>query len=229
MKAPLFPLSPETGKPERSQLPYTLIFPVYLLLFFITERLITDQYWVSYLPLDDKIPFCEWFVIPYVLWYPFLIVTGFFLMFRDPVGYKRYMLFIAVGFYGACLVYVLFPNGQNLRPDPLPRENFLTAIIGWLYAHDTNTNVLPSIHVIGSMGACFALRNTPALRHHWIRPAAAVFAAAVTASTVFIKQHSVLDILAAIPFSVLTYWIVYHLGWPRLRAQARQQAASRNR
>ena len=46
---------------------YMLYIPVYLLLFFIVEQLVpsTCDYWVSYLPLDDLIPFCEYFVVFY--------------------------------------------------------------------------------------------------------------------------------------------------------------------
>ena len=35
---------------------YLLIWLVYLTLFAIAEHVVTDNYWVSYLPLDDKIP-----------------------------------------------------------------------------------------------------------------------------------------------------------------------------
>ena len=50
---------------------HVLFLPVYLISFFIVERVVpTEGYWVSYLPMDDKIPFVDWFVIFYALWYP---------------------------------------------------------------------------------------------------------------------------------------------------------------
>ena len=57
--------------------------PVYLAMFFIIEHFITDNYWATQTPLDDAIPFCEWFVFPYDSW-SFLLVgfnifaSGFF-------------------------------------------------------------------------------------------------------------------------------------------------------
>ncbi len=45
---------------------YLLIWIAYLVLFYIAEHVVTDHYWVSYLPLDDKIPFCRYFIIPTV-------------------------------------------------------------------------------------------------------------------------------------------------------------------
>lgn len=52
-----------------------LYVPVYLIWFALAERMVptTDGCWVSYLPLDDKIPFLPGFILAYVLWYPFLI------------------------------------------------------------------------------------------------------------------------------------------------------------
>ena len=78
-----------------SHLIYVAILPAYLCLFFLAERLVVDHYWVSYLPLDDKIPFCRYFIIPYCLWHPLLFLMTLYLMFYDAEGLKRYMLYIA--------------------------------------------------------------------------------------------------------------------------------------
>ena len=121
-------------------------------------------------------------------------------MFHDAVEFKRYMLYIAVGFYGACVVYLLFPDGQDLRPAQVPRRrNVLTAILGWLYAHDTNTNVLPSTHVIGCMGVCFAVFHCKRIHSTLLKAGTVFLALLICASTVFVKQHSILDFFVAVP------------------------------
>ena len=53
-----------------------LYLPIYLIWFALVERMVpsTEGCFVSYLPLDDKIPFLPGFILAYVLWYPFLIV-----------------------------------------------------------------------------------------------------------------------------------------------------------
>ena len=62
-----------------------LYLPIYLIGFFWVESYVPSDsnYWVSYTPLDDLIPFVEYFVIPYYLWYPFMVVTGLYLLFHD--------------------------------------------------------------------------------------------------------------------------------------------------
>ena len=61
------------------------IWVVYLSLFFVIEHVVTEDYWVSYMPLDDKIPFCEYFIIPYCLWHPLLAVMTAYLEYEGQI------------------------------------------------------------------------------------------------------------------------------------------------
>ena len=181
--------------PLWEDLKYTLWLPLYLLLFLALERMPMDSYWATQLPIDARIPFCEWFVIPYCLWYPLLAAVGLYLLFRDRAAFRRYMLFLGTAFLLSALLWFLIPNGQDLRPAVLPRENFLTALVAGLYHIDTNTNVFPSVHVLGSVGAALAVWDCGALkRRQALRAGAAVLAALICLSTLLIKQHTVLDV-----------------------------------
>ena len=176
------------------ELKYVLWLPVYLLFFFVIEHIVVTGYWPTQTWLDGKIPFCEWFVIPYCLWYPLLVAVGLWLLRKDREGFRRYMRFLAITFFLSELIWLLVPNGQDLRPALMPRDHLLTRLVAELYAIDTNTNVFPSVHVVGAIGAAWAVRNTPSLRHRpAIRRAVAVLAALICLSTLFIKQHAVLD------------------------------------
>ena len=176
------------------ELKYVLWLPVYLLFFFVIERIVITGYWPTQTWLDGKIPFCEWFVIPYCLWYPLLVAVGLWLLRKDREGFRRYMRFLAITFFLSELIWLLVPNGQDLRPAVMPRDHLLTRLVAELYAIDTNTNVFPSVHVVGAIGAAWAVRKTPSLRHRpAIRRAVAVLAALICLSTLFIKQHAVLD------------------------------------
>lgn len=190
---------------------YVLLIALYLFCFFLAERLVVDAYWVSYLPADDLIPFCEWFVIPYVLWYPFLVLPGVYLLLRDVSGFKQYILYIFVSFMSCILFCILFPNGQNLRPESFPRENILTGLVAALYQADTNTNVLPSMHVLGCMAVVIAVFRSEKLRRPLLCTATVLLALLIVISTVFIKQHSLLDLLVAIPWGFAAFWAVYVL------------------
>lgn len=188
---------------------YLLFIPLYMAIFWLEEKYITGGYFVSYMRLDSYIHFNEWFVIPYVLWYPLMIGAGVYLFLKDAPGFKNYMIFIGVGFLLIVIFYAIFPNGQNLRPRSFQNQNILTDIVKLLYKRDTNTNVLPSLHVVGTMGAMFALMKTKALQKWWIQTLNVVLAISICISTVFIKQHSILDVFTGVPLGFIYYFAVY--------------------
>ncbi|MGN1002174.1 MAG: phosphatase PAP2 family protein [Oscillospiraceae bacterium] len=203
---------------------YVLLLPAYLLLFYLAERLVPSDgsYWVSYLPLDDHIPFLEIFIVPYCAWYPLLVGVGLALLLFDGENFKKYMLFIMAGNITALLFCILVPNGQELRPESFERHNVFTWLIGKIYAVDTNTNVFPSMHVIGSVGAVAAAFKSEKLRpRRWPILALAVL---VIASTVFVKQHSVLDIFGGLAWCVPLYLVIYGIKGKRKREKEKGKA-----
>ena len=170
---------------------YLLIWIVYLSLFYLAEHLVTKNYWVSYLPIDDQIPFCRFFIVPYCMWHPLLVLMTAYLIFTDPPAFKRFMLYIGFGFGGSIIFCMLFPNGQDLRPT------------------DTNTNVIPSMHVIGCAALALACFDAPRLRAKKLHLVMLPLSLLISMSTVFVKQHSMLDVLVAIPVSALLCVLIY--------------------
>lgn len=82
-------------------------------------------------------------------------------------------------------------------------------VVQFLYGFDTNTNVCPSLHVVGSLAVMFAAWNS---RHFSTLPWKIAFGIAaflISISTIFLRQHSVLDLLAALPICFAAYYIVY--------------------
>lgn len=195
-----------------------LFLPAYLLAFFTMEYFITADYWATQLPVDDMIPFCEYFIVPYVLWSPLLALIGLYLIFRDGEGFRRYIWTLALTFFSSALICVLLPNGQDLRPAVMERENVFTWLVQFTYGIDTNTNVLPSVHVVGVMSALFALWHTPKLHKWYWRLGGTLMGTLVIISTLFVKQHAILDILAGLLLSGIAYVIIYvYIGGKRDR------------
>ena len=181
------------------ELKYVLWLPVYLLSFLMMERVVVTGYWPTQTWLDSHIPFCEWFVIPYCLWYPLLVAVRLWLLRKDRAGFRRYMRFLALTFFLSEVIWLLVPNGQDLRPAVMPRDNPFTRLAASLYAIDTNTNVFPSVHVVGAIGAAWAVRKPPSLRDRpLLQQAVSLLACLICLSTLLIKQHTVLDVASGI-------------------------------
>lgn len=195
--------------PQFSHLKLLLAWIIYFPLFFLTENIATSQScYVVHCGLDDIIPFCEWFIIPYVFWYLLIVFSlGYFVLY-DIDSFKKLQTFIIITQVVGLAVFLIFPNCQNLRPTEFPRENFLTQAVGFLYSIDTNTGVCPSLHCAYSIGIASVWLK--AKNVSWIWKAIILFAAVIIClSTVFIKQHSVIDFFAAIPVCVLAEILVF--------------------
>ncbi|MBQ9968129.1 MAG: phosphatidic acid phosphatase [Oscillospiraceae bacterium] len=206
------------GQPEFSHLKLLLGWVGYFILYFLTERFIpAERCYVVHCALDDKIPFCEAFLIPYVFWY--LLVAGSLLYFAlySPESFRKLMTYIIVTQIVAMTVYILFPNRQDLRPAVFPRDNILTKGVAFLYSFDTNTNVCPSLHVGYSLGiASVWLKEKTASRGAKVFVLITVIFVCMSVS--FIKQHSVVDIFAALPMCLLAEFIAFH--WPKRKKTA---------
>lgn len=181
----------------------------YFILYFITENLIpVEKCHPIHCRLDDMIPFCDWFVIPYVSWYLLIVASMLWFLLYSVESFKKMQTYIIVTQIIAMAVYIIYPNCQNLRPEVFPRENFLTWILGSIYAFDTNTGVCPSLHVAYSAGIAstwFREKDSP----RWLRAAIGLWCAVICISVAFVKQHSVLDIFAAIPVCFFAEWFVF--------------------
>ncbi len=205
-------------EPRFSHLFLLLGWVVYFLLYFLTENLIPAEVCTPiYSPLDDVIPFCEWFLIPYVGWYALIVVSlGYFLLY-DVYSFKKLQTFIMITQAIAMIAYILFPSRQDLRPLEFPRDNLLTQTVGFLYAFDTNTGVCPSLHVAYSLGiASVWLKQKDVSR--WWRGFVLIAVILICLSTAFLKQHSVVDIFAAIPVCLFAEIVLYGKDYwkPRL-------------
>ena len=201
------------NSPEFSHVKLLLFWPLFGLGFLIAERYYpAPHYYAMHCALDDLIPFNEWFLVPYLLWFVYLIGALAYTFFFDVSNFKRMMRFVIFTYSVTLIIYYLFPTCQMLRPEAFPRDNFLTRFIAGFYVFDTNTNVCPSLHVIGSLAAFHALWDSPRFRGCGWRTVSGVLAFFISISTVFMKQHSILDVFAALPICLVAYWLCYRRG-----------------
>jgi len=185
-------------------------WPVYGLLFLFVERFYSVQnYFEMYCPLDDKIPFCELFVIPYLFWFIYLVGMLLYTLFYDIKSFEKMMKFIIITYTITIIIYLLFPTCQQLRPTVFERDNILTRFMEGFYRFDTNTNVCPSIHVIGTLAVLFTAMHCERIRGIGLKLAFIITAILICASTVLLKQHSILDVIAALPICLITYLLCF--------------------
>lgn len=167
-------------------------------------------------PLDAKIPFCEWFIIPYCTWYFCIAAIVIYPLFKSD---RREFLRSNLVLMGAMLIPMFIctfvPNGidEALRPDfgTLGRDNFAIDIVKMIYAADTPPrNVMPSMHVSISFAMFFVILQSKTMcKKAYAKVLTFIWCLMISASTVFIKQHSIYDVYAGIAVAVVVAIIGY--------------------
>ena len=206
------------GEPRFAHVKLWLTWAVYFCLFFLTENLIpAEKCHPVHCFLDDIIPFNEYFLIFYCGWYVLVVGSLLYYFFYDVQRFRELDLYIFTTQMAAMACYIFWPSRQDLRPEVFPRENVFTWIMGLIYTFDTNTGVCPSLHVAYSL----AIVSVMGKDDHLSRPFKVLvtcFCLMVCLSTAFVKQHSVVDIFAALPVVLLGEVLIYGKSYwaPRL-------------
>ena len=187
-----------------------IYFIFYMTVFCYAEQKVTRNYQVIHMGIDDYIPFCEVFIIPYILWFGYVALSVLYFGFTSKDDYYRTCLFLFTGMTVFLVVSLLFPNGHHLRPTEFPRDNVFTHMVAALYRTDTPTNLWPSIHVYNSLGVHFAIMHSRQFEHkRSVRIGSFLLCSLIILSTVFLKQHSMFDVLTAFVMAAIMYAVVY--------------------
>ena len=206
-----------------------MIVPVYIVIYLLgfswLESKVTYGYHVIHCGLDSLIPFCEYFIIPYILWFVFILAVVLYFMFfnRNEREYWQLILNLGIGMTLFLIISWVYPNGHALRPETFARDNIFVDMVKVLYTIDTPTNILPSIHVYNSIAAYMAIRNCEKLQsRRWVQRGSFCLSCLIVLGTMFLKQHTVVDVVAAIVLNLIVYLVIYRPAHAPEPARSRQ-------
>lgn len=148
--------------------------------------------------LDAHIPFLAGFVFAYLAYYPFLLLPL-------PIVRERAHFYHAVTAFivlelTALAVFIAVPS-HMVRPEVLG-PGLSNALVRWVYRVDQGWNLVPSLHVGHTVLVALFFRE---LAPKYF-PAVALGTLLISLSTVFIKQHYVIDIPFGLFFAVGAYY-----------------------
>ena len=185
-----------------------LYFVFYLDAFYLLEKWVKPKYIVHCL-LDDWIPFCELFIIPYFSWFILLAGALAYYMFKSKEDFLRLCIIMFGGMTFCIMIYAMLPNGLELRTS-IPRENLLCKWVEWLYQIDTATNVCPSIHVSSTIAVYHVTKHSDLFKEHRnIIKGIWIWSVLICFSTVMLKQHSVIDVI----LGYLLTWLITQIAY----------------
>lgn len=151
------------------------------------------------LKLDEKIPLIPIFVIPYVLFFPYVfgLLIGAFV--AELPGFEKFATALIFVSLTTTLIYMILPS-EVVKPY-LKKTGELIKIVNFIRKVDNPENVFPSNHVAYSIVASIYL--TTIFPQFWLL-VWLVFAL-ISISTIFIKQHYIIDIPAGLVVGVLAW------------------------
>ena len=156
----------------------------------------------TYLPIDAKIPLSPIWAFPYllsILWWVGALVWATFKM-----EYKRFLHFslcLSITITISYAVYILYPTYVD-RPKII-EQDFLSQLVNFIYGNDKPYNALPSGHTYTTLIiSIFWFYWKPKQRFLWVG-----IAVVVILSTLFTKQHAILDLVSAAVLVIICYRI----------------------
>ncbi|MDE6313277.1 MAG: phosphatase PAP2 family protein [Lachnospiraceae bacterium] len=183
---------------------------IYIPWFMYLEKHVTTDYHVIHMNIDDKIPFLSVFIIPYLLWFIYVASLLVYEFFTSADEFRKNCIFLFTGMTIFLIVSTIYPNGHHLRPVSFDDNSIFTQLVQALYRTDTSTNLFPSIHVYNSLGTHIALMRSKRLKDKKILHIFSfLLMCSICMATVFLKQHSMFDVITAFIMAAAIYPLVY--------------------
>ena len=198
--------------------PYSLWVTYYIpyLICFILLEQFSDPKFIIYSPIDDMIPFCEYFIIFYLMWFPLMFLSLLYFLLKDKDAFIDLCFLMFTGMSISLLIYVIAPNGLDLRVE-IASDNLFAWMVRMIQTVDDPTNVCPSIHVASTLAIMMVVLKHREFRHPLLaKGGVSLISVSIILSTMFLKQHSIIDAAAGIALTLILYVITYHTGWRKL-------------
>ena len=159
--------------------------------------------------LDDMIPFSPIWVIFYVLWHPLLILAPCYLYKINKSDFYTYIVITFIIEVVAIFIFIFYPTIFN-RPELVVNDIF-TWILNIVYMNDTPAmNCLPSMHCTVCFTSIYVFLKSNKIPKKCKVLALFIFGMIVL-STLLVKQHAIVDVIAAFILTILVSLIVYKI------------------
>jgi len=196
------------SRPYRVTIPMVLLVSLVPFYLFIPELAFDDTAHVPELALDRAVPLQPVWALVYGALYLWLILLPVFVV-RQEEQIRRTVLAYLTVWIAAYVCFLTYPTVAP-RPAEVLGEGFAVWGLRFLYGADPPYNCFPSLHVAHS----FVSALTSWRVHRGVRIVATLCASLVGLSTLYTKQHYVLDVIAGIVLASVAY-AVFLRGYRR--------------
>ena len=205
------PIVPLWGIP-----PLLMCYIINCAAYYITMWLCKDLYHYDLtLPFDRAVPFItEWVFIYSFFCFPFWLVCYCYIVRINRDNPKELFRFATADYMSRliCMLFFIFLPTTNVRPD-FEIRSLADQITAGLYSIDQPTNLFPSIHCLVSWFCFIGVRTHKNVKRS-VKIIIFISAIAIMASTQFLKQHYIVDLISGIALAELCYWFCGRISVP---------------
>ncbi len=187
-----------------------IVGTIFLILFETTTYFITKLFetypHIIYEFNFIKIPFNPYFVYFYCAWYLMLFIIPMHLYIKDKNTYYKYFTSNIISIIISNIIFIIYPT--TIIRGNITTNNIASYILNIIYKLDTPIlNCLPSTHCLLSFLFIYSLIDTKEINIKF-KLIYIIMSILVVLSTLFIKQHVMIDVISALIISIFAYIIV---------------------
>ena len=157
--------------------------------------------------LDLRLPFVPQFLIVYFGCYIFWAVNYILAARQEKEQVYRFFTADLISRCVCLIIFLAYPT-TNTRP-VIEGSGFWDLLAGWLYSIDAADNLFPSIHCLVSWFCFLAVKGQKKIPI-WYKAVSFILAVLVFLSTLFTKQHVIVDVAGGIFLAQGCFWIGKH-------------------
>ena len=199
--------------PETMRIPIFLALACNMMAYYGSRMLMANrEHFIFSSRLDEQIPFVPWTIIIYLGCYVFWIMNYIIGCRQDR---DRAFRFMSADFFAklVCLLcFLIFPT-TNIRP-VIEGNSIWEELMRLLYHVDAADNLFPSMHCLTSAFCFIAVKGNEKVPK-WYKTASFLMAASICASTLTTRQHVLIDVIAGVALSELSWLFVEKSGFSR--------------
>ena len=176
------------------------------LLLYETSKIISTDWHVINMKIDDLIPFCKYFIVFYFTYYFFPPIQLYLMSYNDKRKFYKILISVLLSIMVSNICFWVY-QVKMIRPE-IVGDDFFSFLVRWIYGMDKGAlNCFPSIHAI--MGTLMVISGVKTKGFpKWFQITSIVFGVGCILSTVFIKQHYFIDMVVGTIIMLFFYFLV---------------------
>ena len=172
--------------------------------FYSFGKLFTENAYLIGSSFDTKTPFISFFVYFYFIWYFMLFLVPYIMATYDKRAYTKYTLSCVISCFIAGIIFIIYPTKIVRYVGDL--TGLSGYLVSFIYSMDDATCCLPSLHVL--LATLFTIGSFNSKCPKYVKITTLILSLLITLSTLFIKQHVLVDAISAVIIAIIVYFIV---------------------